>query len=214
MNITKKTIAAVVAGTFIYAGIIAPFAVQAAASEKKERPAIHQRKFDSEKATARLSKQFGIGQNTIKKYQEQGYTFRDIARGAVLAKTSGKPFENVMALKTTDKNWKAITEELGVTPDQIKSVRQEIAIERITEKTKMNNNEVSALVNQGYKGRDIMMAGMVSKKTDRSPSDIIQLKKINNTWLDVAEAVGVDKESFKAELKEMRKHSPHYKGRN
>lgn len=207
---SKKTIATLVAGTFLLVGAALPFAVNAASSEKQDRPAMHQRKIDPEKAAERISQHFGVSKEVVLKYQNQGYTFRDLTKAAFLAKASGKSFENVVALKTSDKTWKTVAQELGVTKEQMKATHRELTADRITAKTGMNKAEVTGLMEQGYRGRDIAMAGLLSKKSSRSASDIIQLKKINNTWLDVADAIGVDKEAFKAELKEM--HKGHHFG--
>lgn len=201
---SKKAIATIVAGTFLFVGAVVPFAVHAA-TEKQERPAMHQRKIDPEKAAERISQHFGVPKDSILKYQNQGRSFRDLSKAAFLAKASGKSFESVITLKTTDKNWKEVAQELGVTKEQMKSTHRELASNRISEKTGMSKTDVTGLLDQGYKGRDISMAGLLSKKTDRSAYDILQLKKINNTWLDVADALGVDKDAFKAELKQMHK---------
>lgn len=211
---SKKTIASLVAGTFLLVGVALPFAVQAATSEKQDRPAMCQRKVDPEKAAARISQHFGISKESVLKYQNQGYTFRDLTKAAFLAKASGKPFESVVVLKTTDKTWKTIAQELGVTKEQMKSTHRELAADRINAKTGMDKAEITGLMEQGYKGRDITMAGLLSKKTNRSASDIIQLKKINNRWLDVAETIGVDRDAFKAELKEMHKGGHHSRMRH
>lgn len=202
---SKKTIATMVAGTFLFVGAVLPFAVHAASSLKQDKPAMHQRKIDPGKAASRISEHFGISKESVLKYQSQGYSFRDLKKAAFLAKASGKSFESVVALKTTDKTWKTVVQDLGVTKEQMKATHRELTADRVTAKTGMNRAEVTGLLEQGYKGRDIAMAGLLSKKSSRSAGDIIQLKKINNTWFEVAGAIGVDKEAFKAELKEMHK---------
>lgn len=206
--ITKKAIAAFVAGTFICAGLIVPFAVQASA-DKQDRPAMHQRKVDPNKAAERLAQRFGLSQEAILKHHNAGYNFHDLHKSAFLAKASGKSFESVIAMKTADTNWRSITQELGVTKDQLKLVRRDMRAQHIIGKTKMSKEAVMSLMEQGYKGRDIYMAGLLEMKSGRLASDVIQLKKINNTWFDVAEAIGVDREAWKTELKDQHKNMRH-----
>jgi plasmid maintenance system antidote protein VapI len=209
----KKMIAAIVAGTFLFVGAIAPFAVKAATADKNERPRFHQRQIDPQQAAARLSEAFGISQATVLKYHNDGYPFHDLGKAAFLAKASGKTFEDVLALKTGEKTWRTVAEELGVSREQMRATRQDLQAERISSKLNISKATVTDLQSKGYRGHDIAMAGILSKKTGKSAQNILNMKQINNTWFAVAESLEVDKEAFAAEMKEFRGSVPFNKGR-
>ncbi len=198
---TRKTIAAFVAGAFIIAGIAGPLAAQAESTDK-ERPAYHQRhQITPEQAAKRLAERFGLDESLILKYQKQGKTPRELSRAALYAKASGNSFESVVALKTSTNTWKDVANTLGVDRAKVKAVRQELAAQHMSQKFNIAQGDIQNLFNQGYHYRDIAMSGMLAKETGKTIDSVIALKKVNNTWRDVAKELGVD---FKALKKEMR----------
>jgi hypothetical protein len=212
--VNRKTIAAMVAGTFIIAGAASPFIVQAA--ETQDQPsAYHQKQekkeINPEEAAKRLSDAFGIDQATILKYHTDGMNFRDIRKAAFLAKAGNKPINDVISQKTSTNTWKDVADSLGITKEQMKATHQDMAATHLNKKTGINKNTALDLLHQGYHPRDIGMASELSKNTNKPIKDILSLKKINNTWSDVAKALGVSTETFKQDLKEVG-HAPHHRG--
>lgn len=203
--VSRNTIAAMVAGTFIIAGAASPFIVQAA--ETQEQPsAYHQRQekkeINPEEAAKRISDAFGIDQATILKYHNDGMNFRDIRKAAFLAKAGSKPINDVISQKTSTNTWKDVAASLGITQEQMKATRQDMAATHLNKKTGVNKKTALDLLHQGYHPRDIGMASELSKNTNKPIKDILSLKKINNTWSSVAKALGVSTETFKQDLKE------------
>jgi hypothetical protein len=217
--VSKKTISAMVAGTFIIAGAANPFIVQAAEAEKTPS-AYHQkqvtRQLDPKKASKRISDTFGIDQSIIMNYNNQGMSFRDIGRAAFLAKAGNTSIDNVISQKTADNNWKDVAESLGITKEQIRAAHQDLTANQLNQKTGMDKKSALNLLNDGYHPRDIAMANQLAKTTQKPIKYMLSLKKINNTWLDVAKKLGVDTETFKKDCKAMgygRHHKgPHHKG--
>ena len=212
--LSKKTLAAMIAGTFIIAGAASPFIAQAV--EAQESPSAYhhkqgQMKMSPEEAAKRISETFGIEQSTILAYQNNGMSLKDIRKAAFLAKASGKSIEDVVSKKTADNTWKDVCKTLGITKEQMKAARQDIAANHLNKKTDIDKETALDLLHQGYHPRDIGMAKELSKNTNQPINDVLSLKKINNTWSDVASTLGVDKDTFKKDLKEMG-YAPHHRG--
>ncbi|MCE5287236.1 MAG: hypothetical protein LLG02_15510 [Pelosinus sp.] len=197
LSFSKKTLAVAIVGAVITLGTAIPTLVQAA-DNSNDRPGFHQRqKMSPEQMTAKMSARLGISQEDFAKYQANGLNPRDIGHAAFLAKVSGKTIDEVISLKTTDNTWKDVMSTLGITKEQIKSARQNMTADRITAKTGADKAVVLDLLSQGYHGKDIMMASQLAKNTDKPINEILAMKKINNSWREVASDLGVSPESMK-----------------
>ncbi|HWR55632.1 MAG TPA: hypothetical protein VN462_03915 [Negativicutes bacterium] len=131
------------------------------------------------------------------------------SRAALLAEASGKSLRDVMVLKKPDISWKDVAVSLGITKEQIKAVYQDIAAIKLRNKLSIPNETALALLRQGYHPRHIAVANILSKKTGKSINDILAMKRINNAWQDVADALGVDDKTFMQDLKELKAVVPH-----
>lgn len=207
--VSKKTIAAIVAGTFILAGIASPFIAQAAHDHGK-RPGIEHRKVEPAKIAERMAEIYGIDQATILKYQSNGVSFRDLNRAAFMAEASGKSLDEVLALKTADNKWKDVAQTLNITKDQMKATHNSLTSKRLSAKLGIDKQTSLNLLEQGYKSHDIAMSGLLAQNTGKSIDSILDMKKINNTWLDVAKSLGVEKETLKQDMQKLRKASPRH----
>lgn len=212
--VNKKTIAAMVAGTFIIAGAATPFIAQAA--ETQDTPSAYnqtqgKREIDPEKASKRISETFGIDQSVIKNYNSNGMSFRDIGRAAFLAKAGNIPIDTVISKKTADNKWKDVAESLGITKEQIKAAHQDLAATHLNKLTGIDKNAALNLLQEGYHPYDIKMASQLAQATNKPVKNVLALKKINNTWADVAKQLGIDRETFKKDFKE-KGYGPHHKG--
>lgn len=203
-----------VAGTFIIAGAASPFIVQAAETEKTPS-AYHQRQekkqMSPEEAAKRISNTFGIDQSTILNYNNNGMSFKDIGKAAFLAKAGGKSIDSVISKKTADNNWKDVAQSLGITKEQIKAAHQDMAANQLNKRTGIDKKAALNLLKDGYRPHDIGMASQLANATKKPIKDVLSLKKINNTWSDVAKKLGIDAETFKKDFKGMG-HGPHHKG--
>ncbi|BBB91297.1 MAG TPA: hypothetical protein PKA28_19945 [Methylomusa anaerophila] len=204
----KKTVAILAAGAFILTGAGA-FAAQTS-PVLNDKPGQYQHKAKSrheispEKAAQRIAEISGASQETILKYNQQGHSFRDLSKAAFFAKVSGKSLDDVLALKTADNSWKDVRESLNISTDQIKAAAQEIAATRLSARLNLSKENIQALFREGYRQRDIAMAGILAKHTGKPVQDILSMKKINNSWQSVAASLGVDKEAFKQDVKAFR----------
>ena len=209
-KLSRNTIAAMVAGTFIMAAAASPFIVQAA--EIEQVPAgQHQKgqrgpnapKMSPEQAAQRISDVYGIDKATVLKYNTAGQSYQDISKAAFLAKASGKSIEDVIILKTPTNTWKDVTITLGITKEQMKTARQDMVADRLNKKIGLDKQVTLNLLNDGYHARDIGMASQLAKNTNKTINEVLDMRKINNTWSDVATTLGVDQETFKKDNQEL-----------
>ncbi len=212
--VNRKTIAAMVAGTFIIAGAASPFIVQAA--EEQETPsAYHQKEarkqLDPQIASKRISETFGIEQSVVLKYNNNGMSFKDIGKAAFLAKAGNQSIDSVISKKTADNNWKDVADSLGITKEQIKTAHQDLAADQLNKRTGIDKKAALSLLQDGYQPHDIGMASQLATASKKPIKNVLALKKINNTWSDVAAQLGIDAETFKKDFKKAG-HGPHHKG--
>jgi predicted acetyltransferase len=207
--ISKKTIATFVAGTFLIVGAVSPFIVQASTSDDKCATTRHHQ-VSPEKNASRIAETFGISQADILKYQAQGMNFREINHAAFLAKVSNKTLDEVIAVKTTDNTWKDVAAALGITKEQMKATRQDMTATRLNKQLGMDKQVTINLLQQGYHARDIATANELAKNTGKSIEDVLSMKKINNSWRDVANQLGVDDNTFKQDRQELQQAFPHH----
>jgi hypothetical protein len=73
------------------------------------------------------------------------------------------------------------------------------AAERISTVFHVKQDDVCSLQAKGYSLRDIGRAAFLADASGKSLTNVIQLKKEENTWKDVAQEIGVTKEQLKAE---------------
>lgn len=139
----------------------------------------------------RVSKTFSLNEAEILDAHNDGVDNRDIIHAAFVAKASGKAFKTVMNLKGKDNFWRDVEEKLGVTPEKIREVRDEVLTMKMAEKLAMDKDKLLALVKDGYHPHDIAFASVISKLANTDIDTILGEKKINNTWRSVALAHNV-----------------------
>jgi len=208
--LSRNKIAAMVAGTFLMAAAASPFIVQAAETEQlpagqhqKAQKNFNRPQVTPEQAAQRLSDVFGIDKATVLKYNTDGRSFKDIGRAAFLAKASGKSIEDVISLKTSTNTWKDVSTTMGITKEQMKTARQNMVADRLNKKIGLDKQVTLDLLQQGYHARDIGMASQLAKNTSKPIDEVLSMRKINNTWSDVATTLGVDQETFKKDTQEL-----------
>lgn len=212
--LSRKNVIGLTLGAFILAGAATPFLAHAAENcGDGERPAMHQRHMDPDKAAQKISDTFGISKEDILKYQQQGVSFKDLHRAAFLAKASGQSLQEVLKTKTLDNTWKDVASTLGVTREKAKAAHQDIASTRLEATLHIPKQSSLELMQQGYHSRDIAVANELAKNTGKSISDILSMRKINNTWYDVAQSLGIDDTTFSQDMKSL-KDAFHYGNKN
>lgn len=150
-----------------------------------------------------LAKTYSLDQDLVQSYIDDGWHFRDLSHGALIAKASGNSLETVLKAKEEKSSWRSVAASFHLTQAQLQDTRFDIRASRMAERLDMNKYTLKALLKDGYHPRDIMMANFISKKSDKPILKVLSMKKINNTWQDVAEEVGLSP-------REMRDRVPHH----
>ena len=217
----KKMLAGIVAGAMMASAGFAMLSGQAQAADQDvqnsrqgqpqmsrnhrggERPV---KNMNADDVAKHLNKTFGVSEDEVKAALKENRDFHDIGQAAMLAKISGKSFSDVLAMKTQDKHWPEISKELGVKPEQVRAQMNEMSAERIASRGDLDKNKVMSLLNNGYQPRDVEMAAKLAKASSKDIQSVLDMKKINNRWEDVAQQLGVDKSALRPEGR--RGHGP------
>lgn len=199
---TKRNIVAVAAGALILTGAAGLYIVQAYPGDHGSPAAQHQR-LSPEQRAQKIADRFALDKAQVLSFFEQGKSFRDISKAAFLARASNQSLEDVLALKTTNNNWKDVAQSLGVTREQAKNAGRELTAGRL-EKLQIPKETSLNLMGEGYRARDIAMAYKLAGNTGKSPDEILSMRKINNTWRDVAQTLGVSNETLKQDVQDIR----------
>lgn len=156
------------------------------------RPGGPMREVGPAEAAERISDAFGVDKDEVQKAIEAKRDFRDIGRAAMLAKVSGKSFAEVLELKKTDNTWRDVERGLGVKHEQMRDAFCELEARHLSEQSAVDQETALRLVKDGYEGHDIRAAAILAKESGKDIQSVLDMKKINNHWHDVAKALGVD----------------------
>ena len=156
------------------------------------RPGAPMREVGPAEAAERISEAFCVYKAEVQKDIEAKRDFRDIGRAAMLAKVSGKSFAEVLELKKTDNTWRDVERALGVKHEQMKEAFCELEARHLSEQSDVDQETALRLVKDGYEGHDIRAAAVLAKESGKDIQSVLDMKKINNHWHDVAAALGVD----------------------
>ena len=136
-----------------------------------------------------FSARYGVDAAQIEKALSDGVHIGDIRQAAVLAKLSGKSFSDVLAMKV---DWTQVAEKLGVTHEQIAEFFQQEREEHFAKRTGIDVKTLKALLKDGYAPHDIDIAAKIAKASNKNIKSVLEKRRINNTWDDVAKSFGVD----------------------
>ena len=219
MNMTwkqRKIVAGLVAGLVLTAG---GFGVLSAQSQDKaavpprypdagERQDGQPPKVSTDEVAQHIAASFGVDEKQVKSALDDKKDFRDIGQAAMLAKISGKSFADVLALKTDDKDWRDIEESLGVTREKVRQLRIEMTAKDLSRDGVIDEEGALKLLKDGYEPWDISCASILAEAAGKDIQSVLDLKKINNRWGNVADQLGVDRK----ELKKFHGPGPHGMG--
>ena len=209
---SKKTTASLLAGAMLLTGAMSAGIVQAAEStDTTNRPERSQQQrpmqppqMDNEKMAQELSDTFDISKDEVQSYQKENKgDFHDIFRAALLAKTSGRSFADVIALKTSSNTWKDVQSSLGITKEQIRTAQDELMAARMEKALSIPKSTSLSLMKQGYRHMDIAMASTLAKESGRTIDAVLAMRKINNTWEDVAKSLNISEDTLHKDMKGM-----------
>ena len=134
-----------------------------------------------------VSEVFGVSETEVK--QER----------AMLAKLSGKPFPSIMQMKAKGKDWPQIVDTLGVTDKQLQAGLMDMAVLHISMRGDVDENTARDLLQKGYEPHDIEMAGVIAKAAHKDIVSVLNQKKDNKGWGEIADEFGVDKNMLKSD---------------
>ena len=187
MSIKKKILAGLLSGALLFAG-------GQAFAAPPEMP--DDDKAWQEQAAANiggwakyLSDKYGVDSAQVETALNNGVHIEDVKHAAVLAKLSGRSFSDVLAMKV---DWAQVAEKLGVTREQVKEFYEQERMEHFAKMADTDAKTFKSLLKDGYDPHDIMIAGKIAKESKKNIKSVLEKRKINNTWEDVAKSFGVD----------------------
>lgn len=212
-NLSRKKCAALALGAVMTVGAAFPVLSEVANANEAMTPPVQQKMQQSPKEGhyghhqggprmffPGIEQQLGISKADIDKYCKDGTRPDDVVAAALIAKAGNSSLDKVMSYKTGDNSWKEVMEKTGVTFEQVRQTRDELAANVIAQKTGANKNAIGVLFKQGYHDRDIMMAAELAKLSSKEVNEVINMKKINNSWHDVAQSLGVDDSAVREDM--------------
>ena len=187
MSIKKKILAGLLSGALLLTG-------SQALANPPEMP--DRDKFWEEEAAAHMgdrakyiSEKYGVDAAQVEAAFKDGVYVEDIKNAAILSKLSGKSFSEVLAMKV---DWAQVAEKLGVTREQLKAFHEQERDEHFAKRAGIDVKTLQSLIKDGYAPHDIMIAGKIAQASNKNIKSVLDKRKINNTWEDVAKSLGVD----------------------
>lgn len=217
MKLTNRKLMSFLAGAAIVAGVASPFAGTAYAAEQghpgqppamsgQRPPQFNQGQrppqFNKDLMAKEMADAFGLKESEIKDSLTRENHPRDIFMAALVAKTSNKSFAEVLKLKQEQNSWQSVEKTLGITAEALKATRDDVSASQMEKRAGIAKDKALALMKDGYRDGDIFMAGILAKETQKSIDEVLSMRKINNTWRDVAKELGVSADKFR----------PHFQG--
>ena len=188
MNFKKKLLAGILGGAMLFS-----FGTSFAAPPETDEICREESFAQSSDREKYFSEKYGISSAQIEQAFKDGARPADIRQAAILAKLSGKSFSEVLAMKV---DWPQVAQKLGVTREQVKELIEQERTEFFIKQTGLDTKTFQSLVKEGYHPHDIAIAAKISKAANKNVKSVLEKRKINNTWGDVAKSFGVDLKSI------------------
>lgn len=179
-GLTKKILTGLIAGTLIFSGV---GEVSAEPNQKQTEEQIN----SWVKGTSAWS---GVSEKEIQNAIQEGKSYEDINFAAMLSKISGKSLNQILSMKS---DWFDVMKKLGITREKYESTLQEMMIKDIAASAELDEATVKNLLANHYHPRDIRIAGRFAKACGKNVQEILDMKKINQRWIDIADELKVDK---------------------
>lgn len=184
-NFKKKILAGLLSGALILAGSQA-----LAAPDDMPGNDMRQEEEASRADWAKfIAERYNVDSAQVEKALNDGVSIDDIKQAAVLAEISGKSFSEVLGMKVS---WMQVAEKLGVTHEQIVEYYKQDRDEFFAKQSGVDVKTLQSLRKDGYHPHDIRIAAKIAKASNKNIKSVLEKRKINNTWDDVAKSFGVD----------------------
>ena len=186
-NFKRKLLAGILSGALIFTGAQA----LAAPDEPDEPDAVWQEEAAANRGgwAKYFAEHYGVDAAQIEQALNDRVHIEDIRSAAILAKLSGKNFSDVLAMKV---DWPQVADKLGVSHEQVRKFYDDERDEFFAKRTGLDVNTFKGLLKDGYHPRDIDIAARIAKASGKPVKSVLEKRKINNTWGDVAKSFGVD----------------------
>ena len=169
------------------AAILINGSISVYASEDNETPPP---KVNLSEMAKEISKQYDVNENEVLSALKEERSLDDIYYAAIFAKVSGKSFRQVFAMKS---DWFDVMKALGITREKYEEAVLDLMVKDISERSNVSEAEVKKLLDNNYHPRDIRIAGRLAKASGKKIQTVLDMKKINQRWIDVADELKVDK---------------------
>ena len=136
-----------------------------------------------------LSEVYGVDKAQIESALKSGVHIHDVQQALILSKLSGKNFSDVLAMKV---DWFQVADKLGVTREQVGEFLMQERTEFFAKRAGIELKTFQALLKDGYHPHDIAVAGAIAKTANKNIKSVLEKRRINNTWEDVAKSFGVN----------------------
>jgi len=223
-KLDKRVAAGLLAGAILAGGLFGTYQMEASAAEQvqeqqaqmrfrhhgeagsrydEHRRQRQERQFDADKMATELSAAFDVSKDEVLAAINDKKDMRDIGHAAVLAKASGKSFADVLAMRADGKNWRAVTESLGLSREDIRKAHDNAAATVLESKVGVERATASRLLADGYRVQDVSMAGILAKESGKDIDTVLSMRKINNTWRDVAASLGISEDAMRSAMRDV-----------
>lgn len=195
-NSYKKIFVGLAAGAIIATGSAMLLdTANAAAQTNRTRPVVTQEqppRFNLNEMAQKLATDCNVNAEEIVSYCNNGGYFREACEAAHIAKLSGRSFNDVVNAKTNANNWQQVAEQFGVTREELQNERRSMMANQIAAGSNINAAAAMQLLQEGYDSRDIEIAARLAAASGKDVHAVMEMKKVNNRWSDVAKELGVD----------------------
>lgn len=205
---SKKMMAGIVTGAILVLGSIGVYSLQETQTEQRaeaarteqygrgERPPYQ--RMNSAAAAKQVADTFGVSESEVKKAIDDDTDFRDIGQAAMLAKLSKKSFADVLAMKTDSNKWADVRESLGITREAVRDAMDDMTAVHLARHSGIDQETAVTLLRDGYRPWDIEAAAAIAKASGKDIQTVLDAKKINNRWSEVAEQFGVSRDALRS----------------
>lgn len=188
-NLAKKIVVGLMAGSLFFVGA---GEVYAAENNRPPKPPTQEQMQARLGAWAKATSKWSSvsEKDLLNAVQKKEKSFEDIEIAAMLSKISKKSFNDVLAMKT---DWSDVMKKLGVTREKYDAAFEELTIQSLADDAEISEDLIKTLLSQHYYPRDIVIAGKLAKASGKNIQDVLDMKKINQRWVDVARELKVSK---------------------
>ena len=193
-SMKKKVISGILAGMLLIPGFAGMHNAEAVPAdeqmERSVRPPLPPKLSEREKneIAKEVVSQYDVDEGEVRSALEERRPLDDIYYAGMLAKASGRSFREVISMKA---DWWEVERRLGVTEEQIATVISDMVARDVAMRSELDEAVVKRLLDAHYRPRDIRIAGRIAKAAKKDVQSVLDMKKINQRWRDVARELGV-----------------------